>query len=241
MTGHRIGWRIGAGVVLALLAAGCAKAEAIKIASTRSSSNAPLLIAKEKGYFAAEGLDAEIVFIDSAGPITSAVVSGDVEFGATGLSGAFYNLAAQGALRIVAGHIYEAPGFRGTTIVASNRAWDGGFTATKTADERGAMIQRFLRGFRHATQDYHAAFTDADGKPMLGPGSDEIIAILVKYDQQSPEQIKSALAYVDTDGRVDVHDVLRQIAWYKSQGMIKGEIDGESVIDRRYVIPLPPH
>ena len=107
-----------------ILAAPAQAADAIKIASTHSTSNAPILIAKQRGFFAAEGLDAEIVFIESAGPITTGVVSGDLDFGATGLSGAFYNLAGQ--LKVIAGHIYEAPGFRGTTLVASNRAWDAG-------------------------------------------------------------------------------------------------------------------
>ena len=41
MTGRRIGWRIGAGVVLALLAAGCAKAEA-----SASRSNLPQAMAQ---------------------------------------------------------------------------------------------------------------------------------------------------------------------------------------------------
>jgi NitT/TauT family transport system substrate-binding protein len=318
----------------ALLMAAPAFAEAIKIATTRSTSNAPLLIAKEKGYFADEGLVAELIFIDSAGPITAAVVTGDVEFGGTGLSAAFYNLAGQGTLRIVAGHIYEAPGWRGTTIIASMHAWEGGlrsfkdlgghsvavtqvgtplhytvgrlaerygfdmksvrimamqsfpnavaaatggsadvavasavyvikvlqqnevklvgyggdeftmqvgaiFTATKTANERGDMVRHFLAAFRRATRTYHDIFTGPDGKLAFGPGADDIIAILARYNQQPPDQIRQSLAYVDADARVDVNDVRRQIAWYKSQGMVKGEVDADALLDKRYVIPLP--
>jgi hypothetical protein len=36
-----------------------------------------------------------------------------------------------------------------------------------------------------------------------------------------------------------VTDVLRQIAWYKSQGMQEGPVSLDQVIDKRYVIPLP--
>jgi hypothetical protein len=33
--------------------------------------------------------------------------------------------------------------------------------------------------------------------------------------------------------------VLHQIAWYRGQGLVKGEVDGDQVIDKRYVVPLP--
>jgi hypothetical protein len=36
-----------------------------------------------------------------------------------------------------------------------------------------------------------------------------------------------------------VRDILHQIAWYKSQGMIKGDVIGEEIIDRRYALTLP--
>ena len=125
---HRV-WLLGGLALVAL--AGPARAEAIRIATTHASSSAPFLIAQDRGYFAAEGLAAELVYIDAAGPITSAVVSGDVDFGATGLSAGFYNLAGRGVLRIIAGSIYEAAGFRGATVVASNRAWDDGLRSFK--------------------------------------------------------------------------------------------------------------
>lgn len=326
---------IAASFVATSFSATGASVDAIKIASTRSTSNAPFLIAQAKGYFAAEGLAAELVFLDSAGPITAAVVSGDVDFGATGLSGAFYNLAGQGALRIIAGHIYDFPGFRGQAVVASNRAWAAGlrsfrdlpghsiavtqfgtplhysvgllaekyafdlksvrilplqsfpnaaaaaiggsadaavvsviyvlpalqhhdvallgyigdetptqvgavFTATRTANERPDTVARFLRAFRRATRDYHDAFTGPDERASLGPTAPEIVAILAKASGQTADQVKESLAYVDPEGRIDVDDILRQVAWYKSQGMVRPDVDAQAIMDRRYVVPLPP-
>jgi hypothetical protein len=35
-----------------------------------------------------------------------------------------------------------------------------------------------------------------------------------------------------------VKDILRQIVWYRAQGMIKPEVDAEATIDKRYVMPL---
>ncbi len=60
-----------------------------------------------------------------------------------------------------------------------------------------------------------------------------------KYTGLSPEQARIGIAYYDRAARLDVKDVLRQIAWYKSHGMVKGEFDPKSVIDMRYVEALP--
>jgi hypothetical protein len=38
-----------------------------------------------------------------------------------------------------------------------------------------------------------------------------------------------------------VKDVLNQIAWYKSQNMLKTTPDGAVLIDKRYAVALPDH
>ena len=65
------------------------------------------------------------------------------------------------------------------------------------------------------------------------------MAIVSKYTGQPSEEIISAIPYVDAEARLDVKDVLQQIAWYKSQGMVKGDVNGAEIIDTRYVVPLP--
>ncbi len=50
--------------------------------------------------------------------------------------------------------------------------------------------------------------------------------------------MKLGIAYVEPMLRLNVADVLRQIAWYKTQGMVKPEVDGATFIDKRYVVPL---
>ena len=59
-------------------------AEPIKIGVVRSNGGIPAIIAKEKGYFAAEGVDAQLIFFDSAQPISVAVASGDCDFARPG-------------------------------------------------------------------------------------------------------------------------------------------------------------
>ena len=315
---------------------GVAQAEHVRFASTRSLSNAPFLIAQAKGYFAAEGIDAEHVIFDASGPITVAIASADADFGATGLSGAFFNLANGGQLHIIAGYVTDSPGFPAIAYIVSNQAWDAGlksfkdlggrsvgvtqmgtglqysvallaekfgfdfrsvrilplqsypnelsavmggtieaavvpttyarpaveagtvkllgelgdavrvqtgtiFISAKTAADRPRLVERFLRAFRHGAHDYHDAFVGEDEHPGWTASAPALATLLAAAVQppQTVEQLRRDLTYIDADARVNARDVLRQAAWYKAQGMVKGEIDGDTLIDRRFAILFP--
>ena len=79
-----------------------AKAQPIKIGTLRVAAFAPLFIAQDKGYFAAEGVPADLTFFEAAQPVAVATVSGGVDFGVAAMTGGFYNLAGQGALKLIA-------------------------------------------------------------------------------------------------------------------------------------------
>lgn len=328
-----------AALVLLLIAGAClsdaAPAETIKLGVSRLASCASIAIALDKGYFAAEGLQPELIYFDAQQPIAVAVVSGDIDFGIAAETAALYSLAGQGQLRVIAGGPNEAPTFHYLAILASNRAYAEGlksprnlgghsvaltqlgsglqysmglvaekygfdiktvtflplqsnaniasalaggqadaaifsstgalpliekgevkllgwvgdetgldqayllFTATKTADERHDTIERLLRAFRKASRDYYDAFTDASGKRADGPTAPAILAIIANYLGQPVERVKIGLPYFDRDARVGVKSVQHQIEWYKSQGLLKGEVAADVLIDNRYVIPLP--
>lgn len=316
-------------------AASLAKAEAIKIGSLKTlSSGATIFIAQEKGYFKAEGLDAEILFFESAQPVAVAVAGGDLDFGSTGLTGGFYSLASQGALKLIAGGTHEEPGYHLQPYLVSLRAYEAGlksykdfpdhsfavsqignpphyglalladkygfdmkrmrilplqsvpnmvsavvggqadiavmpatsaitiiekqqvkllgwvgdetpyqvnaaFTATKTANDRRDTVERFLRAYKKGARDYHDAVTGPGEKLAEGPNTTAILTMIAKYTGLSPDDMRLAIAYFDGEARLDAKDVARQIAWYKAQGLIKGEGDADTVIDKRYVMALP--
>jgi len=118
--------------LLALLAlCTAAHAEAIKIGILKTSASGPVFIAEGKGYFAAEGLEAELVFFEGAQPIAVAVASGDIDFGHTGFTGGFYGLASQGVLRLIGGGAREVPGYPNQPFLASNKAWAAGLRSLK--------------------------------------------------------------------------------------------------------------
>lgn len=113
-------------LIAGFLAATPAKAEHIKIGILRTTSSGPIYIAIEKGFFAAENLDVEILFFDSPQPVAVATVSGDIDIGSTGLAAGFYSLANQGALKIIAAQGREAPGFHNLGFLVSNHAYEAG-------------------------------------------------------------------------------------------------------------------
>jgi NitT/TauT family transport system substrate-binding protein len=309
--------------------------EAIKIGVVKTLAVGPIFVAQERGYFAREGLAAEIVFVDSAEPIAVAAASGAIDFGVTGLSAGFYSLAGQGVLRIIAAGNREMPGFKNAGYIVSNRAYDGGltaldklaghsvavtqvggmlhydlglaierygldaktirvlavqsntnmsttiaggqadmgvfpvtpamvllgrgdakllgwvgdlmpygqanaaFTATRIADARGDTVARFLRAYKAGAHDYHDAFAAPDEARKDGKEAPEILAILHKYTGQAPEQIAQAIPWVDGAARLDVADIVHQLEWFLTQGLLKGDVDAAQVIDARYVVALP--
>ncbi|HUB94295.1 MAG TPA: ABC transporter substrate-binding protein [Stellaceae bacterium] len=323
----------GAAMLLALAAAPC-NAQPIKIGTVKVPASGAIYIAQEKGYFAAEGVPADLVFFDSGQPIAVAATSGAIDFGATAISAGFYSLAGQGELRIIAAAAEDVPHFESQAFLVSTAAYKAGFTALKdfpghsyalsqigssaqyalgliadkygfpigsvrilpmqsignavnavaggraditlnsataelgavksggarilaylgdeksyqfgvvftstaTANNRSDLVQRFLRAYREGARDYHDAFAAPDGARRNGPTAPAILAILEKYVSVPPDQLAAAVSYIDADARLDTADVTHQVAWFKSQNLLKGDVDTATLIDRRYVTPLP--
>lgn len=106
-------------------------ADKITICALTFVSSSPLFIAADKGYYKAEGLDAEFKFFRAATPVAVGVASGDCDFGVTGLTAGFYNLAGKGALQIIGAQSREEPGYDFVAYLASNKAYKAGLTDIK--------------------------------------------------------------------------------------------------------------
>jgi NitT/TauT family transport system substrate-binding protein len=310
-------------------------AETIKIGVFRgTSASGAIYVAMDKGYFAAEGLEPEVVVFDAGEAVAVATMSGAIDIGAAGVSAAFYNLASQGAMRIISGINRDVPGFQAVALVASNRAYASGlrsftdlpgrsvalttigstfhyaiglveerlgldgksirtvgaqglpnvasaviggqtdtavvptpfaapllakgevrlvghvadvapwqvgiaWVTTATTNERADMVRRFLAAYRQGVHFYHDAFTGPGETRRDGPTAPEMLAVIAKYNGQTPAQIVGGISYIDPEGRVDARDIQRQIDWYRAQGMIKGQVEAATLIDKRYAPTLP--
>ena len=325
---------LGSGLALGAAMPGFA-ADKVKAGVVRSMGGSPNFIAKEKGFFAEQGIDVDIVFFDSAQPIAIAVASGDCDVGTTGLTAAFFNLAGQGALRIIGSGTWEHPGFQSIGYVVSNQAyaaglhslkdiagkkaaitqsgtplqygialaaekynidyskiqvlllqsnpnvataltggqtdfavqtvvpaysvinkggakllgWEGDqvpneqneafFTSIRMMNERADVLKRYLVAYRKAMTYLHDAFADQNDKRRDGPNAAEAEQIAAKNLDQPLEQIKLGVPFFDPQGRLVVQDFVKLAGWYKSQRMIKGDIDINAMIDQRDAILYP--
>jgi NitT/TauT family transport system substrate-binding protein len=125
--------------------------------------------------------------------------------------------------------------------VGDETPWQNGaaFTSAKLADHRSSTVEAFLRGYRKATRDYHDAFSSEDERRADGASAQVVIALLAKFLNQPPALVASGVQYVDAEARLDIEDVIRQIAWYRAQGLLKAAIEPALFIDKRYVRALP--
>jgi NitT/TauT family transport system substrate-binding protein len=112
-------------------------------------------------------------------------------------------------------------------------------TSAKHADQDADLKRRFLRVYKMGLKDYHDAFIGPDERPKDGPMAPAMYQLLAKYADVPVETMKIGLVHLDAEGRLNVADVMHQIEWYKSQGMVKPEVDGTKIIDQRYVVALP--
>ena len=324
------------GVLAALANATSARAEDhIKVGLSKQIGFPGVPVGIARGYFKQQGIDVEMVFFDSAQPAAVAVASGDIDFGTVGMSAAFFALAAQGQLRLIASSGGNAPGYFNLAFIGSNKAWDAGlksvadlkghsiaisqvgtalhytigeaarkygftmddiavkplqstsnclaavtggtvdaavvpgvtvagpvergefhllswagdiapipagnavFTSTKHANENPDLVKRFLIAYRHGTHDFADAFIGPDGKRRDSPDAPALLDIMANFTGAPAAVITKTIAYVEPQGRIDKNSIADQIAWYRSQNLLKANVTADDIIDLRYATLMP--
>lgn len=150
-------------------------ADVLRIGLLHTLSPAPLYIAMERGYFRDEGLDASFRFFEAAQPIAAAAVSGDIDVGITALTGGFFSLAGRGTLKVIAGGLHEQPGYEGTAILASRKAYDAGLTSAARLAGHSLGITQFGSSFHYMAgriaEREGFALKDLTLRPLQGIGN----------------------------------------------------------------------
>lgn len=112
----------------------------IRYGLLRLASQAPFFVGIERGYFAEEGIELELTYFDAAVPVAIAIASNDIDIGGVGLTSAFFNLAAEGNMKLFMGHGREVPGMHNTGVFVSNAAWDGGLDTWEEVQGRSIAL-----------------------------------------------------------------------------------------------------
>jgi NitT/TauT family transport system substrate-binding protein len=127
--------------------------------------------------------------------------------------------------------------------VGDETPWQLGgiFTTPRTIAERRPALEKFLRAYRRAAHDFHAAFLQKDAKGELVEGAEApaLVATISKYTGQNEKAIRTGIPYVDPDARLLVDDVYNQVAWYQSQNLVDKSVDPKSVVDLSFTDGKP--
>jgi NitT/TauT family transport system substrate-binding protein len=155
------------------LAAASAHAnETIKIGSLKAANVGPAFVAQAKGYFAAEGLDVEFSYFESAQPVAVGVASGALDFGCTSTSAGMYTLAGQGVIKIISGMYSEAPGFHNFGIMASLKAYAAGVKSYKDLPGHSVAISQVGSPVHYSlaliAEKYHLDLKSMTIEPLQG-------------------------------------------------------------------------
>jgi NitT/TauT family transport system substrate-binding protein len=109
------------------------------------------------------------------------------------------------------------------------------FYAARFAQDRDRAVA-FMRGYVRSARHYHdAVLKRPGGEPRAGPDYDEAVAVTAKYTEARPEIIRVGFPYQDRDGRLDVADIDRQLAWYHRAGMVTKPLTARDLVDGSFL------
>jgi NitT/TauT family transport system substrate-binding protein len=96
------------------------------------------------------------------------------------------------------------------------------------------VARRFMRAYLRGVRFYNGALQDGR---MAGPNADEVIAILAESTPIKDAAIYKAITPtgMNPDGRVNAKSLAEDLAFYREQGLIVGDIKVEQVIDDSFV------
>jgi NitT/TauT family transport system substrate-binding protein len=115
------------------------------------------------------------------------------------------------------------------------------FTTPAMISAKPDVLRHFASAYQHGVADYREAFLRLDpaGHPIVDATTDAAIPLLTKYvftgDPEARRKILEGVGYYDPGGALDVADVLEQVRWFRSQGLVKGDGDPSEMLDTRFL------
>ncbi len=127
-------------VAFAVLNTSAFAADVVRLATTKNAGDVGVFIAADRGYFAAEGIDAQLTDFDTGARIVAPLATGELDVGTLPGSVALYNAAARKIeTRVVADRSRSAPGnFYQTLMIRKDLIDSGRFRSY--ADLKGLKV-----------------------------------------------------------------------------------------------------
>lgn len=165
--------------------------------------------------------------LQKVGAVVGALSSGQIDAWAI-QSSIGKKMIAEGSAKEIGLVSDYAPDYQVTTV----------FTSTSNAANERQKTEAFIRAYSKAVDDYNKAFVD---KTADAGEVDEIAKICHKYvESDLPfEQAKNNLVEgsmrINKNLALSLKSVTEQLDWFKSEGMVKGNITPEMLFDTSYV------
>ena len=140
-------------------------------------------------------------------------------------------LAGSGAVHIIGNVSDYLPNYQVTTV----------FTSTKNASDEQNMTKNFLAGFSMGVKDYNAAMVD---KTQGDDGMNNMVDLIHKYVYADRPREKAAKSIINgsmrlnADAALNITSVTEQLDWFKAEGLVKSDIDLDTLVDTSYVKTL---
>jgi NitT/TauT family transport system substrate-binding protein len=116
-----------AGALAACLAPPALAADKVAVGTGGSASDAPFYIAQDRGFFRDEGLDVDLIVLDSGAKVIAPLGTGELDVGSGALSVGFWNALLRGVkFRIVADRGHAEPGYLYQTVFMRKDLIDSG-------------------------------------------------------------------------------------------------------------------
>src|SRR5436190_9863393 len=109
------------------LASSAHAADKVAVGTGGSASDAPFYIAYDRGFFKDEGLDVDLIVLDSGAKVIAPLGTGELDVGSGALSVGFWNALVRGVkFRIVADRGHTEPGYLYQTVFMRKDLVDSG-------------------------------------------------------------------------------------------------------------------
>ena len=116
-----------AGMLAANFTISARAADKVAVGTGGSASDAPFYIAYDKGFFKEEGLDVDLIVLDSGAKVIAPLGTGELDVGSGALSVGFWNALVRGIkFRIVADRGHAQPGYLYQTVFMRKDLVDSG-------------------------------------------------------------------------------------------------------------------
>jgi NitT/TauT family transport system substrate-binding protein len=165
------------GMLAVHFAATALAADKVKIGTGGSASDAPFYIAQSKGFFKDEGLEVDLIVLDSGAKVIAPLGTGELDVGSGALSVGFWNAMLRGVkFRIVADRGHTEKGYLYQTVFMRKDLIDSGQVKT-LKDLTGKRL-----GF--AAQGVTSLSLMNEMAKFAGISYDDMIPVYLSFPQQ---------------------------------------------------------